>query len=104
MPIPAFTIDGVLPPFVGPDGPGGNLEDMSPYAVTAIEVITTLGGSDEREAILRGWLRHREALRASGFVRGFQWLDGSFVEDTPPAIWTWLLFFIGQRVFMVITS
>lgn len=84
MPIPPFTIDGVLPPFIGPDGPGGSSENMSPYAVTAVEVVTTLGGTDEREGILRKWLKHRAALRELGIVRGFQWLDGSFVEDKAP--------------------
>jgi hypothetical protein len=84
MPIPTFTIDGVLPPYVGPDGPGGTSEDLSPYAVSATEVATTLGGSDQRKLILRGWLRHRAALRAIGFDRGFQWLDGSFVEKKEP--------------------
>jgi hypothetical protein len=84
MPIPAFTIDGVLPPYVGPNGPGGAAEDMSPYVATALEVVTTLASSNERRAILRGWLRHRADLRAIGFERGFQWLDGSFVENKPP--------------------
>ena len=84
MPIPTFTIDGVLPPYVGSHGPGGASEDLSPYAVTALEVVTTLGSSDPRKAILRGWLQHRVALRAAGFDRGFQWLDGSFVENKDP--------------------
>ncbi len=84
MPIPAFTIDGVLPPYVGPNGPGGAAEDMSPYSATALEVIVTLGVSESRKAIVRGWLRHRAALRAIGFERGFQWLDGSFVESKDP--------------------
>jgi hypothetical protein len=57
---------------------------MSPYVVTAFEVVTTLGSSDDRKSILRGWLRHREALRGIGFNRGFQWLDGSFVENKIP--------------------
>lgn len=84
MPLPAFNIDGVMPPYVGPDGPGGAPEDMSPYVVTSAEVVTTLGTSAIRRTILRGWLYHRAALRAVGFVRGFQWLDGSFVEDKEP--------------------
>jgi len=84
MPIPAFTIDGVIPPYVGPDGPGGAAEDMSPYVATALEVVSTLASSYERRNILRGWLRHRADLRAVGFERGFQWLDGSFVEDKRP--------------------
>ena len=84
MPIPTFTIDGVLPPYVGAVGPGGASEDMSPYVVTAIEIVTTLGITDERKAILRGWLHHRSALRAIGLDKGFQWLDGSFVENKDP--------------------
>lgn len=84
MPIPSFTIDGILPPFVGPNGPGGAPEDLSPYAVTATEIVTTLAGTERRRAILKGWLGHRAALRAIGFDRGFQWLDGSFVENKEP--------------------
>src|SRR5262249_45121429 len=84
MPIGPFTIDGVLPPFVGPRGPGGAVEDMSPFSVTALEVVTTLGWCEQRRAILQGWLNHRAALRGIGFNRGFQWLDGSFVESKDP--------------------
>lgn len=69
---------------MGPNGPGGAAEDLSPYAVTATEVAATLAHSDERRAILRGWLLHRAELRAIGFDRGFQWLDGSFVEQKVP--------------------
>jgi hypothetical protein len=84
MPIPAFTHDGVLPPFVGPDGPGGGAEDMSPYLATATEVAATFGTTEGRREILRGWLRHRADLRAVGFETGFEWLDGSFVEQKEP--------------------
>jgi hypothetical protein len=84
MPIPTFTIDGVLPPYVGPDGPGGAAEDMSPYSVSALEVVASLGLTEQRRAILGGWLSHRAALRGIGFDRGFQWLDGSFVENKDP--------------------
>ena len=84
MPFPAFSIDGVLPPYCGANGPGGAAEDMSPYAVTAMEVVSRLAFSEGRKTILRGWLRHRADLRAAGFQRGFQWLDGSFVEDKEP--------------------
>lgn len=84
MPIPPFTIDGILPPYVGAHGPGGAPQDMTPYAVTALEVAVTLGTTDARREILRGWLRHRERLRAIGYDRGFQWVDGSFVEMKDP--------------------
>jgi hypothetical protein len=57
---------------------------MSPYVVSAFEVVSTFGGSNERAKILDGWLRHREELRSLGFQRGFQWLNGSFVENKEP--------------------
>ena len=84
MPIPPFTINGVLPPYVGPDGPGGAAEDMSPYVTTGLEIVSTLASTNERRDILLGWLKYRADLRAIGFERGFQWLDGSFVEDKEP--------------------
>ena len=84
MPIPSFSIDGVLPPYISPSGPAGRAEDMSPYVVSAFEVVSTFGGSNERAKILDGWLRHREELRSLGFQRGFQWLNGGFVENKEP--------------------
>ena len=84
MPIPPFTINGVLPPYVGSNGPGGAAEDMSPYVTTGLEVVSTLASTKERRDILRGWLRYRADLRTIGFERGFQWLDGSFVEEKEP--------------------
>jgi hypothetical protein len=84
MPIPSFSIDGVLPPYIGPSGPGGRAEDMSPYVVSAFEVVSTFGSSNGRAKILDGWLRHRSQLRSLGFQRGFQWLNGSFLEAKEP--------------------
>jgi hypothetical protein len=84
MSIPPFNINGVIPPFIGPDGPGGQREHLTPYLTKATEVVAALGGSPGRRNILRGWLQHRQSLRGIGFVQGFQWLDGSFVEDKEP--------------------
>jgi hypothetical protein len=84
MPIPPFSIDGVLPPYVGPSGPGGSSQDMSPYEASAVEIVSTFGTSAKRKTILTHWLDHRADLRALGFQQGFQWLDGSFVEYKDP--------------------
>jgi len=84
MAIPPFNIDGVVPPFVGARGPGGSSADMSPYVASALEIVVFFGSSNLRKSILRGWLAHRAAVRAIGFDRGFQWVDGSFVEDKVP--------------------
>lgn len=84
MAVPAFTIDGVLPPFVGPNGPGGAASDMTPYTATLVEVVDRFGTTDHRRAILRDWLQHRQEMRGHGIEAGFQWVDGSFVEDKIP--------------------
>jgi hypothetical protein len=79
MPIPDFSIDGLLPPFVG-ETPAGPSSDMSPYRGSTLDVVQVFAFSEGRKSILRGWLLHRKALRAIGFGTGFQWIDGSFVE------------------------
>jgi hypothetical protein len=60
------------------------MQDQTPYLATSVEVVTALGSTAHRQAILRGWLEYRAALRNIGIDRGFQWLDGSFVEDKIP--------------------
>lgn len=84
MPFPKFNMDGVIPPFVGPNGPGGHSQDITPYESTSIEVVSALSNSQSRRNILKGWLAHRVALRNLGIISGFQWLDGSFVENKEP--------------------
>ncbi len=53
----------------------------SPYVVTAGELVQRFAINASRCVILDGLLRYRAELRELGFVGGFQWLDGSFVED-----------------------
>lgn len=78
MPIPAFTPEGVLPPYIGdPRQP----HDLSPYPATILELCGRFNSSPVRVEILRGFLTFRQRLRTAGFVAGFQWLDGSFLED-----------------------
>lgn len=84
MPIPTFNHDGILPPFTGENGPAGSQEALSPYAVSVMEVAATLATSFRRIEILKGWLNHRIHLRQIGVSEGFQWIDGSFVEDKNP--------------------
>jgi hypothetical protein len=78
MPIPAFSPDGALPPHLGnPVHPS----DLSPFPATSVELCGRFNTSPERVAILRGFLSFREQLRGAGMTAGFQWLDGSFLED-----------------------
>lgn len=84
MSIPAFTIDGVIPPYIGANGPGGVRGQMTPYEASPLEVVTRFATTDRRREILGHWLEHRQMMRALGIDTGFQWLDGSFVEDKEP--------------------
>ena len=79
MPIPPLNTSGVLPPFVG-DNPT-NPAQMAPFAVDFTELAQRFGTSPERWGLLRGLLAYRDVLRASRLQAGFQWIDGSFLED-----------------------
>lgn len=54
---------------------------LSPYPATALELCQKLSSSGDRREVLRGWLTLRNLLRTAGFNDGFQWLNGSFMED-----------------------
>lgn len=79
--IPNFKSSGILPPFIdNPNGPSdGN--QMAPYKTSLVEFIGQFSISPERNAILKGFLAYRKQLKALGITKGFQWVDGSFVED-----------------------
>lgn len=77
--IPAFDIDGVVPP-IRP-GEKAHSSDRAPYPTDILTFCLRFGGTPERRAILGGLLDLRRALVAVGIVEGFQWLDGSFLED-----------------------
>lgn len=76
--IPAFNHSHVLPPFLGATL---SHAEASPYNVSASELVQRFGATAERRTILSGLLDLRAALCQLGFIQGFQWLDGSFVED-----------------------
>ena len=77
--IPTWTIAGVLPP-IRP-GQLGHSPDRSPYCVSLREVVEEFASSPKRIAILKELLDYRAALHQLGLISGFQWLDGSFMED-----------------------
>lgn len=77
--IPAWTPKGVLPAHTAsnPMSSAGR----SPYEVSLVDCVLRFGTTQERRAILAGYLAYRAALHEAGLVRGFQWLNGSFCED-----------------------
>jgi hypothetical protein len=77
--IPSWTAAGVLPP-IRPGQPGHS-SDRSPYRVALTDFVEEFSSSPERIAILNGFLDYRKALHALGITSGFQWIDGSFLEN-----------------------
>jgi hypothetical protein len=78
VPIPAWTAEGFLPPL---DAANPVSSARAPYPVSLTDVVTRFATSAERRAVLQGFLGYRAALHANGYLEGFQWLDGSFMED-----------------------
>lgn len=78
LPIPDWTADGILPPV--------DLADptsivRSPYRVDLPDFALRFAMSAERITIIDGLLKYRSELHAVGLTRGFQWIDGSFLEN-----------------------
>ncbi len=75
--IPNWTGMGILPP----------INDLypvsaarSPYPVSLLDIVMRFSRTPERHDILHGFLQYRAALHSLGYVSGFQWLNGSFME------------------------
>lgn len=77
-PIPLFDHNLVLPPHLG----DSTLPDhLSPFPCTTVHLCERLGTTPERRMILASFLDFRERLTSEGLTTGFQWLDGSFLEN-----------------------
>lgn len=70
---------GVLPPVRPGTHPAG--PDRSPYTISLYDLVNRFATSPERAAILNGLIDYRTDLYAAGVVDGFQWVNGSFLED-----------------------
>jgi hypothetical protein len=76
--LPNWNTLGVIPPL--------NIQsptsfERSPYAVSLIEFVDRFAFTESRRSIIDGFLQYRSALHSAGLVSGFQWIDGSFLED-----------------------
>jgi len=78
MVIPEWASNGFIPP-IDQDSP--TELNRSPYKVDIIDFATRFNKSPERYKILNGFLNFRNSLHKLGFTKGFQWVDGSFMED-----------------------
>lgn len=77
---PDWNNRGIIPP-IPADPRFATGQPRSPYPVSLLEVVQRFSTSTKRVAILRGFLRYRTALHRAGLTKGFQWLDGSFLEN-----------------------
>ena len=77
--LPHWSNAGVLPP-VRPNHLGYS-PDRSPYAVSLLTLVERFSTTPERIKILQGFLQFRACLHELGVTSGFQWLDGSFMEQ-----------------------
>lgn len=75
--IPDWSADGVLPPV---DLADPTSTARSPYRTSLTDFALRFATSAERIAIIDGFLGYRSELHAAGLTRGFQWIDGSFLE------------------------
>ncbi len=77
-PIPSFDHNLVIPPHLGNPTLAS---DVSPYKCTSLELCEKFATSPKRIEILKGFLSFRDKLNNFGLINGFQWLDGSFLEN-----------------------
>ncbi|MDR3109921.1 MAG: hypothetical protein LBU65_09600 [Planctomycetaceae bacterium] len=77
--IPDWDEFGVLPAYDIVEGPAS--VKRSPYVVSLIDVVRRFAISPERIKILDEFLKFRKRLTDKGLVNGFQWVNGSFIED-----------------------
>jgi hypothetical protein len=71
-------MSGIIPP-IRPGLPGHD-PDRSPYRAELHEFIAQFVLSADRAKVLQGFLDYRAALHDHRIVKGFQWLNGSFLE------------------------
>ena len=74
-----WNIQGVIPPIA--IGEEGHSPKRSPYPISINEFVQNFAFSTERIEILIGFLAYRRAIYLSGIEAGFQWVNGSFVEN-----------------------
>ena len=79
MTIPSFAPHGALPPFT--DGDPTNPRARSPYAAEMRVFVERFCTTPPRAKLLKGLNAYRKHLFKGGFVSGYHWLDGSFVEN-----------------------
>ena len=76
--IPDWDGGGVIPPIDPLDPTSFN---RSPYRASLVDVMERFGDSATRRGLMAGLLGFRAELHRAGLTAGFQWINGSFVEN-----------------------
>ena len=79
--MPPFTpwnSEGFIPPIGSIDSTSPN---RSPYIVSLRDLVEDFGHTPTRQRLLAGFLDYRAELHQAGLERGFQWINGSFLEN-----------------------
>lgn len=76
--LPSWNSLGLIPPI---DEQQPASAERSPYTVSLTDFVLRFGQTQPRGVVLDGFLKYRAALHAAGLVSGFQWVDGSFLEN-----------------------
>lgn len=84
MPIPDFDHNNVLPPFI--NGRPGIPANHSPYVCSILEFCTKFATSEVRIQLLNKFVEFRIKIHEVGITNGFQWVDGSFLENKEKAL------------------
>ena len=83
MTIPEWDGNKVLPP-IHPATPEGQEHDSlyrAPYVARLAEFVTRFATTRDRVDLIEKFLDYRNALHQAGISEGFQWINGSFVEN-----------------------
>ncbi|HHT0126490.1 TPA: DUF6932 family protein [Raoultella planticola] len=76
--IPNWNEIGVIPPM---DMEHPTSAYRSPYKTDILKFVERYATSLQRIEILLGFIKFRKEINKTGLTDGFQWIDGSFIED-----------------------
>ncbi|WP_336187196.1 DUF6932 family protein [Pseudomonas aeruginosa] len=76
--IPLWNHQGIIPPI---DESNPTSPIRAPYQTDVVQIVERYATTFERCDVLEGFLSHRAQIHRMGIASGFQWLDGSFMEN-----------------------
>lgn len=74
----SWNDQGVLSPIIEQDPTGAT---RSPYKISLLDLYRNFATTSVRKDIFKGFLNYRKTLHEIGGLNGFQWINGSFLQD-----------------------